>query len=136
MKDKILIDTNLWVYLYSDHANNKIVEKIINENFGSIILSSQIIGELYNVLTKKNMKTRDGAFQIISEIISSFMISEINSLTVIKAIEINIKYGYSYWDSLVLSSALTSECLLLYSEDMQHGQIIEGQLKIINPFKL
>lgn len=62
MKDKILRDTNLWVYLYSDHEKSKKVEKLIEENFESIILSAQIIGELYNVLTKKNIKPLDDAF--------------------------------------------------------------------------
>jgi len=44
------------------------------------------------------------------------------------------KYFYSYFDSLMLSSALKSSCDIIYSEDMQHGQVIEKSLKIINPF--
>jgi predicted nucleic acid-binding protein len=46
MKDKIFFDTNLWVYLYSDNEKGRKVEKLIEENFESIILSAQIIGEL------------------------------------------------------------------------------------------
>jgi predicted nucleic acid-binding protein len=42
----------------------------------------------------------------------------------------------SYWDSLIISSALESGCKILYTEDMHHNQIIEGKLKIINPFKI
>lgn len=135
MKDRIFLDTNLLVYLYSDHKNGRTVEKIIEGNFGSIVLSAQIIGELYNVLTRKKIKNCEEAFQIISEIISSFMITETDALATVKAIELNIKYGYSYWDSLVIASALLSDCSTLYSEDMQSGQVIENHLKIINPFK-
>ncbi|APB35038.1 Putative nucleic-acid-binding protein, contains pilt domain [Gloeomargarita lithophora Alchichica-D10] len=47
--------------------------------------------------------------------------------------EINIRYGYSYWDSLIIATALQSNCNILYSEDMQHDQLIEGKLRIINP---
>jgi predicted nucleic acid-binding protein len=42
---------------------------------------------------------------------------------------------YSYWDSLIIASALKNNCSICYSEDMQHGQLIEDRLKVINPFK-
>jgi len=44
------------------------------------------------------------------------------------------KYQYSFWDSLMLASALENGCSVIYSEDMQHEQIIGKKLKIINPF--
>jgi len=43
--------------------------------------------------------------------------------------------AFSYWDSLIVAVALDAGCSTLYSEDMQHGQRIEGQLTIVNPFK-
>jgi predicted nucleic acid-binding protein len=46
------------------------------------------------------------------------------------------KYGYSWWDSLLLASSLETECEILYSEDMQGGQVIEETLVICNPFVL
>ncbi|MEI6154767.1 MAG: DNA-binding protein, partial [Deltaproteobacteria bacterium] len=46
------------------------------------------------------------------------------------------KYQYSYYDSLIISSALEKKCQILYSEDMQDGQTIEKTLKIVNPFKV
>jgi predicted nucleic acid-binding protein len=51
-----------------------------------------------------------------------------------KALKLNSKYGYSYYDCLILASALLNDCEYLYSEDMQHNQLIEGKLKIVNPF--
>jgi predicted nucleic acid-binding protein len=45
-----------------------------------------------------------------------------------------VKYGFSNWDSLILAAALEHSCTCLYSEDLHHGQIIEGCLTIINPF--
>ncbi len=44
------------------------------------------------------------------------------------------RYRFSYFDSLILASALTANCQILYSEDLQHGQVIDGRLTIINPF--
>jgi predicted nucleic acid-binding protein len=50
------------------------------------------------------------------------------------AIRIADKYGYSLYDSLILSSALAVGCKIVYSEDMQNGQVIDGGLTIVNPF--
>ena len=46
-----------------------------------------------------------------------------------------MQYKFSYWDSLIIASALENECDTLYTEDMQDGLIIEGKLTIVNPFK-
>jgi predicted nucleic acid-binding protein len=51
-----------------------------------------------------------------------------------RALMIAETYKYSYFDSLIIASALEHHCRTLYSEDLQHGQIIEGTLTIQNPF--
>lgn len=51
-----------------------------------------------------------------------------------EAVRISQRYGFSLWDGLILASALETGCTTLYSEDMQHGQIIDG-LRIENPFR-
>jgi predicted nucleic acid-binding protein len=54
--------------------------------------------------------------------------------TIFKACNIAERYQYSFYDSLIISAALESNCDILYSEDLQHNQIIDGVLTIINPF--
>jgi predicted nucleic acid-binding protein len=54
--------------------------------------------------------------------------------TIKKALALNERYEYSYYDCLIIASSLEAGCKYLFSEDMQHGQIIENSLKIINPF--
>ena len=44
------------------------------------------------------------------------------------------KYLFSYWDSMITAAALIGGCNILYSEDLQHDQLIENQVRIINPF--
>ncbi|MFZ0799559.1 MAG: PIN domain-containing protein [Terriglobales bacterium] len=51
------------------------------------------------------------------------------------AVAIAEKYGYSIYDALVASAALEAGCKTLYSEDLQHGQIINRQLTVRNPFR-
>jgi len=136
MKDKVLLDTNLWVYLYAKDPPDKSVKvrELVNNNFSRIIISTQILGELYNVLLKKKFTSKDEAKQIILEMVTNFPIVEIDVLKVMTALEINSTYGYSYWDSLVVATALQHNCDILYSEDMQANQIIEKKTRIINPF--
>jgi predicted nucleic acid-binding protein len=54
--------------------------------------------------------------------------------TVHKALDVRERYGFSWYDSLIVAAALVAGCHRLYSEDMQHGQLIDGQLSVINPF--
>ena len=135
MSDKVLLDTNLWVYLYSKNPADKYekVNTLLSSQIESLIMSTQILGELYNVLLKKKFRTQAQAQEIISQLIAGFDITEIPATQVIEAIKINVHYGYSYWDSLLVSTALLNNCSILYSEDMQHDQLIEGKLRIINP---
>jgi len=51
-----------------------------------------------------------------------------------RGLDIAERFGFSLYDSMIVSSALQFGCSVLYSEDMQHGQEIDGQLMIINPF--
>lgn len=68
-------------------------------------------------------------------IITSTIVVPIMQQTIIKCMDIKNIYKFSYWDSLIISSALENNCKILYSEDMQDGLIIENNLTIINPFK-
>ncbi len=136
MIDKIFLDSNLWIYLYAKNPPEKSqqVAEIIKNNSSSLLVSTQVLGELFHVLTRKKFTSKTDAITIISDIVNTFPVQAINTTEVIQALEINAKYNYSYWDSLIISTALLSECSIIYSEDMQHNQLIENKVRIINPF--
>ena len=92
-----------------------------------------MLGELYNVLTKKKLIDQEAAKQIILENSLNFQVVEIDLIKVVTALDINSRYGYSYWDSLVIATALNYDCSILYSEDMQHNQFSENNTRIVNP---
>jgi predicted nucleic acid-binding protein len=71
---------------------------------------------------------------VVSEFFTVFLVEIIDQKIIQKAIALVDKYRYSYFDCLILSSALVSDCSILYSEDMYHLHTIENSLKIINPF--
>ncbi len=72
--------------------------------------------------------------EIISSFYNDFRVIPFSEELILRASDLREKYSVSFWDSLVLSTAIEAECKYLYSEDMQHNQIIEKTLKIVNPF--
>lgn len=60
-------------------------------------------------------------------------VSAITSETFLRALEIHARYGISHWDSLIVASALSTDCGIIYSEDLNHGQDYGG-VKVVNPF--
>lgn len=140
MKDRIFIDTNVLVYIHlfdeESQDKRKALQNLLHRRIDAeLIINVQVINEFYNVLLRKNIEDNVMQEKIHSqlEICSA---SELSLKTVFSAWKLREKYKYSYWDSLILASALENSCSILYSEDMQHGQVIEDSLKIINPFKL
>jgi predicted nucleic acid-binding protein len=53
-----------------------------------------------------------------------------------RALDIVGRYGFSWFDSLIVATALDAGCDTLYTEDLQHGQVIEGKLTVTNPFSM
>ena len=116
MKDKVFFDTNLWVYLYSKDLVDKYsrINSVFSEKIQSLVISSQVLGELYNVLVRKKLRTQEQAREILSQLIDGFDILEIDAQKVLDATGVNFRYGYSYWDSLIIATALQSKCSILY----------------------
>ncbi len=135
MSDKVFIDTNILIYLYSDNERTKkqIAQKLVEEN--TIFISTQVVQEFANILRKKykvDWKLIRSAIEEISRASSVFIN---HTGTINQALVIADKYQFSFYDSLIVASALENNCNILYSEDMQHKQVINGKLHIINPFK-
>ena len=136
MKDKVFLDTNIIIYAYSDDELQK-QEKanaIIQEYDCQIIISTQVINELSNNLFKKFKLSAKAVEAVILELNDNFLIVDFDLHTQLKAIKIKERYKLQYYDSMILATALENGCNIIYSEDMQNGQVIENQLTIINPF--
>ena len=136
MSDNVFLDTNLWVYFFSKNPADKMkkVTEIVDIWLPSLIISTQVLGELYHVLIRKRIFSKLEAQSIVSGLTSRTSATDIDTSKVVQAVEVNIRYGYSYWDSLIIATALQMDCSILYSEDMQHNQLIENRLRIVNSF--
>ncbi|MEZ5536533.1 MAG: PIN domain-containing protein [Thiolinea sp.] len=129
---KVFFDTNILLYLLSaDEAKADRAESLL-ANGG--IISVQVLNEFTAVAFRKLKLT----YAEISEILTTVSaVCEVKDLTVEThrlGLSIAERYGFSFYDSVILSAAVRADCTVLYSEDMQSGQSIFGTLTIKNPF--
>ncbi len=134
MSDSIFLDTNILVYAYSDTELQKqtIARKLVSENISFI--STQVLQELSSTLSRKFKKSWPEITDAVKEVSLSNLVHANSEATIQQAIKIADQYKFSFYDSLIIAAALECKCSKLYSEDMSHGQLIEKQITIINPF--
>ena len=136
MTEKIFIDTNILVYAFleNDTVRHDATVKLMSEIIGSeVFVSIQVMSELYAALSKNGVG-HEAIAEYLSELDEKMNIQPICFDTIKKCLSMKKRYSYSYWDSLILASCIENGCTIVYSEDMQHGQIIEQTLMIMNPF--
>lgn len=135
MPDKVFFDTNVLIYALAEgDPRTRKAEKLFTE--GGVV-SVQVLNEFARVAQAK-MKMPWGDVRDVLEVIQIFC-PETLPITLIThqdALAIAEKYRYGIYDALMVASALEAECPVLYSEDMQDGQVIERQLTIRNPFRI
>ncbi|MBI5750339.1 MAG: PIN domain-containing protein [Nitrospinae bacterium] len=129
----IFIDSNILIYSYSSTEIGKKDKVLLILENEEIAISTQVINEFIWIMSRKFNVDMESLKVINNNLFEIFNVGMVSKATIDKAIDIAKSYKYAYWDSLMLSSALESRCIAIYSEDMQHGQNIEG-VRIINPF--
>lgn len=126
------VDTNVIIYSLSDdnHKRRQALTLIASKP----VISVQVLNETANTLQRKLKFTPSAIQFVLKQLIQECELVPLfpqNSLT---AVDIMTRYRFSFYDSLIIASALSANCTRLYSEDMQHLQVIENQLTIVNPF--
>lgn len=131
------LDSNVLVYA-EDAAHPEKQAKAISLIVGlagqrSAVVSLQVLGEYFNAVTRKlHLDVEIARSQV--EFYTQFQVVEPTVTDVLGAIDLHRLFGMSYWDSLIVRSAKQAGCSVLLSEDMQHGQVIDG-VRIENPFR-
>ena len=129
---KIFIDTNIIIYLISDDKHKSAIAAEILAQKPRI--SVQVLNEFTNVARKKLQLPWHEISYIVKRIETLCKIESLTVETNEKGRYVAEKYGLSFYDSLIVSSALLSGCNVLYTEDMHSGQKIDGNLVLKNPF--
>jgi len=134
----MFLDSNILVYssLQDNKEKHDIVLNLWKQLEGNFIfVSTQVVNEVYVSLLKHALTDKD-IQNIVLKIIDVCNVSVITIDSIKSAWKLKKQYNLSYWDSLIVASAMENNCDILYSEDMQDRQTLEDKLKIINPFKL
>ena len=99
-------------------------------------MSTQVINETCVNLLKKALLPEETIRQLVIAFYEKYAVTAMDPSTLLTASELREKYSLSFWDSMIVASALHAGCEILYTEDMQDGLEVEGQLTVVNPFKV
>ena len=126
------LDTNIVVYASSHDRRSEIARTLVQNHF---VISVQCLNEFANVARRKLLMS----WEEIAEISALYrdLADEVVALDAdlhVAALGLARRYGYSFYDASILAAAIKAGCKILYSEDMQSGQILDEGIEITNPF--
>lgn len=127
----VFADTNIVLYTIGQDARKASIARRIIAAQPKV--STQVINEATNVCLRKLNFTREQAYAFADEIMCRTDVLPVDESVTRKSAELAIRYQLSNWDALIVAVTVLANCETLYSEDFQHGQVIEG-VTIENPF--
>jgi predicted nucleic acid-binding protein len=139
MSDRVFVDTNILVYANDTSAGEKheAAKRIVADLWASGlgVLSTQVLQEFYNAVTRKVPKPLppEEARKQVSDL-SKWELVVVDADDILDAIDIQAKHGFSFWDCLIISAAVTGDAKILMTEDLTDGQIVRG-VRIADPLR-
>ncbi|HVV88319.1 MAG TPA: PIN domain-containing protein [Kofleriaceae bacterium] len=137
MADRVFVDTNLFVYADDLDAGAKrdraqqLLRELIGD--GRAVVSTQVLQEFFVIATRKLGVPADIARRKV-ELMARLDLVQVRPDLVLSAIDLHRLRSLSFWDALIVRSAVAASCARLLTEDMQHGEVIDG-VRIENPFR-
>lgn len=140
MSVEFFLDTNILVYQASSQDQQKasVAEQlVIDAAKGMGAISYQVVQETMNTLLRKNLLPvgDDKAKLYLHNVLAPLCKVHFSPVLLASALDVRSRYKYGFYDSLIIAAALEAGCKVLYTEDLQDGQVIDG-LCIVNPFTL
>lgn len=133
----VFVDTNILIYaaqLDADAVKARRAVEVLERD--DCVLSTQCLNEFVFQSTRAKRVLRLDLDEALAftEALQRFPIVSVDLTVFTKGVRVARLTGYRWWDCLIVAAAITAGCELLYSEDMQHGRVIEG-VRIENPFR-
>lgn len=129
------VDTNIWVYAHlekPDAPRCGLAWALIH-HLSAPVISAQVVTEYCNVM-RRNGEDEARMLRNIARMLDQCSMQPLNISTIRRTLAIRGRYGFSIWDSQIVATALEAGCRALYTEDLQHGQVIET-LRIVDPLQ-
>lgn len=133
MSGKTFLDTNFLIYSLDAGSGKGAAALHILSTEPDLMLSTQVIGEFVTATVRKGRLSFPDAAIRAGYFMNALPVVLILPSTIRRAFEVKHRYGFSYYDSLIVATALENGCTRIYSEDMHGSQAIDT-LTIINPF--
>ena len=140
MSARAFLDTNVFICQLdsSDARKHKIAERLVRDALQNerACISYQVVQECLNTILRKAEVALDaqGARAYLEAVLLPLMKVGASAALYERALDIQSRWRFGFYDSLIVASALVAGCDTLLTEDLQHGQVIET-LTISNPFK-
>jgi predicted nucleic acid-binding protein len=136
VSERVFIDTNVIVYADDADAGAKqrIAQKVLRRHIvaSSAVVSTQILQEFFVIATRKLGVPAEHARRKV-ELLAQLETVIVRPELVLAAIDLHRLHAISFWDALVVRCAAVSGCTRVLTEDLSHGQVIDG-VKVENPF--
>ena len=126
----VFLDTNILGYLLDTSKKEKVARRLAS---AQPHISVQVLNEFVAVCRKAG-KDRETAYALADAVANASIVNDITIGTYRLAQALATRYQLSHWDSLIVAAATLAQCETLYSEDLQHGQVV-GTVRVVNPFK-
>ena len=126
-------DTNVLLYLLS--GDDARADRAEQELSAGGVISVQVLNEFASVAMRELKMSIAEIRAVLATLRSVYTIVPVNEGTHDVGLRIAEKYGLSVYDAVIVASALLAGCNTLVSVDMQHGQVLDGRLKVRNPFR-
>lgn len=126
------VDTNIVIYSFDDNPVKRLKALAILAR--RPVISVQVLNETANTLRRKLAFDIPEIRRVLIKLMQESHIHPLTPSTIFMALNIEERYRYSHYDSVIVATALEAGCSTLHSEDMQHGRVIEGRLQVVNPF--
>ena len=125
-------DTSVLLYLLSNDAHKADRVEALLAQRG--VISVQVLNEFAAVALRKVGLPLPDIKEILDTIRAVCTVEPLTATTHDRGMDICARYKFSFYDSVMIAAALIAGSKALYSEDMQHGQVIDRQLRVVNPF--
>ncbi|MHB1590025.1 MAG: PIN domain-containing protein [Sulfuricella sp.] len=134
MPARAFIDTNIVIYALGPNSAKASLAVPLFAHLPTI--STQVLSETVNVALKKLALPLSETGKLLAMLEATCRVEIVTPATLQRALGIVGRYGFSWFDSLIVATALEAGCDTLYTEDLQHRQLIEGKLTVTNPFSV
>lgn len=139
MTARVLFDSNVLVYAMDPAAPDKLRRAADTldafEPTGHGMLSTQVLGEFFRVVTQKlaNPLTPAEAGKEVGRLVRAWPVLPVTALVVLEAVRGVGDHRLAYWDAQLWGTARLNQVEVILTEDFEHGRLLDG-VRFLNPF--